>query len=226
MKLSKMKRLKDITVGVVLGGVLFSGVAYAATSSIEVEFLPLKYLFDGVEKKAPEGKTGFIYDGSTYVPLRFAAESLGKSVVYDDKNLAIHIGNADAGSSVTKKPAAEKLTDEQKLQNLVSSTNQHYGEAGRGEKVDWWYKIQFTKYDATTGKFEGQIEWLNLNAINKIEGQLSDKTITFKETEKIKAGNAVLGPEYTLTIEGDKLSGTWKLGTGDENNIWFSANDL
>jgi hypothetical protein len=67
---------------------------------------------------------------------------------------------------------------------------------------------------------------LNLNSINKIEGKLSGKTITFKETEKIKAGNAVIGPEYTLTIKDSKLSGTWKLDSDEGNIIWFSINDL
>lgn len=218
--MSKMKRLRDVTVGVTLGGVLFSGVSYAATSNIAVQFLQLKYHFDGVEKTPATGKTGFIYEGSTYVPLRFAAESLGKSVVYDNKNLEVHIGDAYAeGSEV-------KLTDEQRLQNLLSSTSQHYGEAGRNQNIQWWYKIQFTEYDTATGEFEGQIEWLNLNSINKIEGKLSGKTITFKETEKIKAGNAVIGPEYTLTIKDSKLSGTWKLDSDEGNIIWFSINDL
>lgn len=44
-KMSKLKRMKDVTVGVVLGGVLFSGVSYAASTSIDVSFQPLKYFF-------------------------------------------------------------------------------------------------------------------------------------------------------------------------------------
>ena len=68
----KNKGLRYVTVGVVLGGVLFSGVSYAATAiNIAVNFQPLKYFFDGVEKKAPADQQGFIYNGTTYVPLRF-----------------------------------------------------------------------------------------------------------------------------------------------------------
>lgn len=60
--MSKLKRIKDVTVGVVLGGMLFSGMSYAASAtSIDVYFQPLKYFFDGVEKKAPEEQQGFVY---------------------------------------------------------------------------------------------------------------------------------------------------------------------
>ncbi len=57
-------------------------IASAATASktIQVTFLPIKYLFDGVEKKPPEGQAGFVYQGTVYVPLRFVGEALGKEV--------------------------------------------------------------------------------------------------------------------------------------------------
>jgi len=96
--MTKLKRAKDITVGAVLGGMLFSGVSYAASAtSINVNFLPLKYFFDGVEKKAPQDQQGFVYQGTTYVPLRFAAEALGKKVSYEGKTTSVYVGKQPEG---------------------------------------------------------------------------------------------------------------------------------
>lgn len=35
---------------------------------------------------------GFVYEGTTYVPLRFMAESLGKEVAWDGKTSSIFVG--------------------------------------------------------------------------------------------------------------------------------------
>ncbi|MEF3313841.1 stalk domain-containing protein [Paenibacillus sp. GYB004] len=75
---------------------LFSGsVAFAATSTqIEVYFKNLKYMVDGIEKKPSEGQ-GFIYEGTTYVPLRFIGESLSKDVNWDGETETIWVGKRD-----------------------------------------------------------------------------------------------------------------------------------
>ena len=52
---------------------------------------------------------------------RFALRNRSVKALCDNKNLEVHIGDAYAeGDEV-------KLTDEQRLQNLLSSTSQHYG---------------------------------------------------------------------------------------------------
>lgn len=90
--MKKLFKLKDIMIGVVIGTVLSSGIAYSASENIAVNFLPLKYYFDEVEVKPPVDQQGFVYKGTTYVPLRFAAESLGKKVGYEAKTYSIFIG--------------------------------------------------------------------------------------------------------------------------------------
>lgn len=78
-------------------------VAYAANSAkIEVYFENLRYMFDGVEKKPTDAK-GFIYDGTTYVPLRFVSEALGKEVNWEDETKTIWVGR--------QPPRPVKLTD-------------------------------------------------------------------------------------------------------------------
>lgn len=85
-------KVKGLIVGLTIGSVLSGTVAFAANSQIEVAFRSLKYMFDGVEKAPSEAK-GFIYEGSTYVPLRFVSEALGKKVEWDEENGTIWIGN-------------------------------------------------------------------------------------------------------------------------------------
>jgi foldase protein PrsA len=83
-------KIKGLILGAVLGSALTGTAAYASGVQIEVMFRPLTYLFDGVEKKPAEG-SGFIYEGSTYVPVRFVSEALGKEVGWDDATGTISI---------------------------------------------------------------------------------------------------------------------------------------
>ncbi|PYI50591.1 peptidylprolyl isomerase [Paenibacillus flagellatus] len=79
--------------GLIIGVLLSVSFVQASGTgtSIEVYFKELRYLFDGVEKK-PE-QDGFIYNGTTYVPLRFVGEALGKRVQYDDDTGTIKVGH-------------------------------------------------------------------------------------------------------------------------------------
>lgn len=76
-------KVKGLIIGALLGSAITGTAAYASGTQIEVLFRPLTFLFDGVEKQPAEGAS-FIYDGSTYVPLRFISETLGKEVGWDD----------------------------------------------------------------------------------------------------------------------------------------------
>ncbi|MNI13166.1 Foldase protein PrsA 3 precursor [compost metagenome] len=85
-------KMKGLIVGLTIGTMLTGSVALASGTQIEVAFRNLKYMFDGVEK-APTDQKSFIYDGSTYVPIRFISEALGKPVEWDEANETIWIGN-------------------------------------------------------------------------------------------------------------------------------------
>jgi hypothetical protein len=71
-----------------------ASVFAANTAKIEVIYDNLKYVVDGVQKVPTTGQ-GFIYQGTTYVPLRFAAEATGKEISWDGKNKTIWIGQKE-----------------------------------------------------------------------------------------------------------------------------------
>lgn len=87
-----MRNLKKMVASFIAGAIIFSGLGAYAATSIKVDVLPLKFYFDGVQKKPSGNQMGFVYEGTTYVPLRFMAESLGKEVAWDSKTTSIYVG--------------------------------------------------------------------------------------------------------------------------------------
>jgi hypothetical protein len=87
-----LKGFKGFIIGFMCCAILTASVAYAQDSTqIEVYFNDLKYMIDGVQKK-PIVNQGFIHSGTTYVPLRFISEALGKEVSWDGETDTIWVG--------------------------------------------------------------------------------------------------------------------------------------
>ncbi|MFE5317244.1 peptidylprolyl isomerase [Paenibacillus sp. NPDC056579] len=94
-------KVKGLLLGLSLGTLLTGTVAYASGTQIEVYFQNIKYMFDGFEKKPAEDQgQGFIYNGTTYVPLRFVSEALGKEVQWDGDTQTAWIGRKIDRSAV------------------------------------------------------------------------------------------------------------------------------
>lgn len=86
-------KVKGLVLGLSLGVMLTGSIAYASGSQIEVYFKNIKYMFDGyVKTPTSEQGESFIYNGTTYVPLRFVSEALGKEVQYDGDTDTIWVG--------------------------------------------------------------------------------------------------------------------------------------
>ncbi len=95
------KRLMSL----VLVAMLSVGVGYAAGSgkSITVYYDTIKkIMIDGADKTPTDVKP-FIHEGTTYVPLRYIAEQLGKPVYFDAATQVIYIGSRPNVVSVEKK---------------------------------------------------------------------------------------------------------------------------
>lgn len=88
------EKVKGVLVGLLIGGLLSSTVAFAATTTkIDVSLESIKYMFDGVQKTSSDN--AIIYKGQLYVPLKFVASASGKDFSYDGKNKTAWIGKKD-----------------------------------------------------------------------------------------------------------------------------------
>lgn len=81
----------------ILGGMTFTYFSTTEAASdmkkISVFQDPINYYVDKVEKVPSEGQSGFNYQGTIYVPMRFIAESLGEKVTWDGKTKSVYIGD-------------------------------------------------------------------------------------------------------------------------------------
>lgn len=122
-----LKRLRDGFTGFILGILLLSSFGFtvaAATnsSSIKVFFTDLKYYIDGAEKQTPKDQSGFIYKGTTYVPLRFISEALGEEVGWDGKTNSIYVGEQPSGEVIRMEAMKTHTLEGQGYEQVESFT--------------------------------------------------------------------------------------------------------
>ena len=98
-------KVKGLIIGLSVGSLIAGSVAYASATQIEVVFKNIKFMFNGIEKKSTAGQS-FVYKNTTYVPLRFVGEALGKNVTWDEKNQTIWFGDKKATATAPIPAAA------------------------------------------------------------------------------------------------------------------------
>ncbi|AIQ49004.1 hypothetical protein R70723_26195 [Paenibacillus sp. FSL R7-0273] len=74
--------------------------AASVHDSIKVQSVNVKMVFDGVDIQPPTGQYVFIYNNTTYVPIRFVSYSLQKSVSWDAKNLKVTVAEPSSSEHV------------------------------------------------------------------------------------------------------------------------------
>lgn len=73
---------------------LLSSMPVTATQQsqlISVYYPSMHFVFDGQELAPPKDQSGFIYEGTTYVPLRFVSYALNKGVEWDPETYTVSI---------------------------------------------------------------------------------------------------------------------------------------
>lgn len=107
-----MKRnWKDVALGMAVAGVIGSvalpASAAAVTKQISATYSGIQIVVDGVKvtPKDANGKTvePFIFEGTTYLPVRAMGEAVGKQVTWDGASQTVYLGKAPG--------ATQELTD-------------------------------------------------------------------------------------------------------------------
>lgn len=93
----KFQRMKDVCLGATVAALVMGAApaAYAkvANMDIPVMFSNIKIVVDGKELKTD--KEPFIYEGTTYLPVRAVGEAVGKNVTWDDASKAVMLGETE-----------------------------------------------------------------------------------------------------------------------------------
>lgn len=96
------KALVAIVLATAITGASFnSAVAEQVSTNIEAYYAPVQFEFDGSYLTPPSDQQGFIYEGSTYVPLRFVAYALDKAVDWNQDTYTVTIRKAGKTEQVT-----------------------------------------------------------------------------------------------------------------------------
>lgn len=209
------KRLQGLIAGVLLGVMLTGGVVFAknGTETIEAFYNNIKIYVDGVkvEPKDANGNTvePFIYNGTTYLPVRAVGEAIGKNVTWDGTTRSVYLGEklGDVQYLVDVCPAFQFKDTHYKE---CTSQNGKYFEMGGKKWTNGFYADAITDINGNAGN----AAFYNLNGKYKtmtfmagaVDNELSqdaefriyadDKLI---KTIEIKVG--ALPKKYTLNVD-------------------------
>ncbi len=93
------KRLQGLIAGVLIGAMLTSGVVFAKNiqETIDAVYMNVKLVIDGEEITPKDGNGNivepFIYNGTTYLPIRAIGEAFHKDVHWDGETATVYVGD-------------------------------------------------------------------------------------------------------------------------------------
>ncbi|MGE7614600.1 copper amine oxidase N-terminal domain-containing protein [Paenibacillus sp. NPDC101420] len=80
-----------------------STTSKTATATVKVQSMNVKMIFDGVSIQPPTDQYVFMYNDTTYVPLRFMSYAIQKSVSWDAKNVKVTVAEPNSSELVVIK---------------------------------------------------------------------------------------------------------------------------
>lgn len=199
----KFQRMKDVclgaTVAVLVMGAAPAAYAKVANMDIPVMFNNIKIVVDGKELKTD--KEPFIYEGTTYLPVRAVGEAVGKNVTWDAASKTVVLGETE--QKEPEQPEETTSDDDSRLGKLSSkpSTNVNNMKiqcTGVRESVGYTDGIEVDFKFTNNSDFEQSVVLDSLEVNNKeVEGYLyasvlGDRTetdrLTIKDSDLKRAG--------------------------------------
>lgn len=186
-------KFKHLLIGVIAGSLLTSGAVFAGNSEYVLSLFEAKLVFNGQEKQGSEkpymynnGKdyvpTSLIYNGTTYVPLRFFAESMGQPVDYKGETQTIYVGKVPEGEKVARymsdilKPFYSSSYSGLQVSNNITMAGKQYKKG---------FSIIFNNDVTSSFNLEGKYE--NINGLVGLldENNRYDATVDFYGDDKL-----------------------------------------
>lgn len=194
------KRFLAATAAAVTGVIIFSSTALGAGSiakNIKAYFSGIKIIVNGKQQAStPEP---FIYNNTTYVPIRLVSTALGKNVVWDQQQNAVIIsdGAADQQTSAEVTQLKNQLAQKEAENAQLRQQNSYYA----GQLVELQSKIkELEKKKDVAGELEDYLE---------------DKYSKWKKIEF----------EYDVDGDEDELELTIEVDLSDYKSKWVSLDE-
>lgn len=199
----KFQRIKDVCLGATVAALVMGAApaAYAkvANMDIPVMFNNIKIVVDGKELKTD--KEPFIYEGTTYLPVRAVGEAVGKNVTWDAASKTVILGETEQ-KETEKEPEQPEETasdNDSRLGKLSSKPSTNVNNM----------KIQCTGVRESAGYIDGiEVDFKFTNNSDLEQTVVLDSLeVNNKEVEGYLYANVLGDREETdrLTIEDSDL---------------------
>lgn len=192
----KFQRMKDVCLGATVAALVMGAApaAYAkvANMDIPVMFNNIKIVVDGKELKTD--KEPFIYEGTTYLPVRAVGEAVGKNVTWDAASKTVILGETEQKEQEKEPEQPEETTsdDDSRLGKLASKSSTNVNNmkiqcTGVRESAGYIDGIEVDFKFTNNSDFE-QTVWLDSLKVNNkdVEGSLYTKILGDRsETDRL-----------------------------------------
>lgn len=192
----KFQRMKDVCLGATVAALVMGAApaAYAKVANIDIPvmFNNIKIVVDGKELKTD--KEPFIYEGTTYLPVRAVGEAVGKNVTWDAASKTVILGETEQKEQEKEPEQPEETTsdNDSRLGKLASkpSTNVNNMKiqcTGVRESAGYIDGIEVDFKFTNNSDFE-QTVWLDSLKVNNkdVEGSLYTKILGDRsETDRL-----------------------------------------
>ena len=187
----KKQRAKDVLLGAVTASLIIGGAtsafAKASKENISVSYNNIKLVVDG--KTVNTSNEPFIYNGTTYLPVRAVGEALGKKVSWDGNTNTVTIGNSASSSSSNNTSTGYSRTNPAPINTMQTFTKPkgyftdsytvslRVAEVYRGSKA--WEMIKAANMfndEAPAGK-----EYIVAKLVGSVISSNGDKAVHFSE---------------------------------------------
>ncbi len=135
----KFKTFRDVSVGIVIGALMVGSVTTAfgkvSQMNIPVSYNNIKIVVDG--KQLSTDKEPFIFDGTTYLPVRAVGEAVGKVVSWDGATQTVTLSAKTEAPAETKKEETPAAASSKVVYdaNGIKITAQGIGESYLGKEI-------------------------------------------------------------------------------------------